>query len=199
MKKLCVFAAIVCAAAVTEAATFKWTTSSAKLYGVVAADVVDNGDYAVATSGTVNRGDKVLSLTYTLTLLDVSTDAVVGSVSGDVAYGTLGKVSTQGMEISAAADNTAYKYVFALEGTQSNLSSRGAEESYDYSAAALYTEFSGTITTASMGDTSLFESDTVPSTWTVSGIVSSGGTPEPTSGLLLLVGGSLLALRRKQK
>ena len=26
-----------------------------------------------------------------------------------------------------------------------------------------------------------------------------GGTPEPTSGLLLLIGGSLLALRRKQK
>ncbi len=28
---------------------------------------------------------------------------------------------------------------------------------------------------------------------------SSGGIPEPTSGLLLLIGGSLLALRRKQK
>ena len=29
--------------------------------------------------------------------------------------------------------------------------------------------------------------------------VPSAGTPEPTSGLLLLIGGSLLALRRKQK
>ena len=29
--------------------------------------------------------------------------------------------------------------------------------------------------------------------------VTSAGSPEPTSGLLLLIGGSLLALRRKQK
>ena len=30
-------------------------------------------------------------------------------------------------------------------------------------------------------------------------VPTSGGVPEPTSGLLLLIGGSLLALRRKQK
>ena len=33
----------------------------------------------------------------------------------------------------------------------------------------------------------------------VSGGSSGGGVPEPTSGLLLLVGGAMLALRRKQK
>ena len=37
-------------------------------------------------------------------------------------------------------------------------------------------------------------------TWTdTSGGGGSGGVPEPTSGLLLLVGGAMLALRRKQK
>ena len=38
-------------------------------------------------------------------------------------------------------------------------------------------------------------------TWKPSGIAGggTGGVPEPTSGLLLLVGGTMLALRRKQK
>ena len=37
------------------------------------------------------------------------------------------------------------------------------------------------------------------STWTDTSGGGSGGVPEPTSGLLLLVGGAMLALRRKQK
>jgi hypothetical protein len=62
---------------------------------------------------------------------------------------------------------------------------------------------SGTITTALMGTTEF--PDVVPSSWAVTGITktATGGggetIPEPTSGLLLLVGGAMLALRRKQK
>ena len=40
-----------------------------------------------------------------------------------------------------------------------------------------------------------FNNPLTPGGWTDAG----GGTPEPTSGLLLLVGGAMLALRRKQK
>ena len=111
MKKLIICAAIVCAAVVAQAASFKWTTSSAKLYGVTAASVIDNGSYGAASSGTTDRGDKVLnssgsgtgSLAYILSLYDVSTDALVGSTSGIVTYGSLGKVGTSDMEVAAAA------------------------------------------------------------------------------------------------
>ena len=55
-----------------------------------------------------------------------------------------------------------------------------------------------------MGDTTIGANP--PTTWSISGITktaqSGGGgetIPEPTSGLLLLVGGAMLALRRKQK
>jgi len=209
MKKLVFMLATVACAATMQAASFNWVTTS-KLYGVTAASVLDNGSYAAATSGTTDRGDKVLgTLNYVLTILDASTDAVIGSASGTASYGSLGKISTSGIEVAGAAQGTTYKYVLALTGAQSDLQSRGevtsGEYKYDYSAATVATELSGTITTATMGLTSL-PADLVPSTWTVSGITKTpvgggggggGDIPEPTSGLLLVVGGAMLALRRK--
>ena len=191
MKKLMFMLAVVACAATMQAATFAWNTS-AKLYGVTAASVVDNGSYAAASSGTTDRGDKVLTLTYALSILDASTDALVGSATGSVEYGSLGKVSTE-ITVNEALVGTAYKYVLALTGTQSNLSGRGVDGAYDYSGAALATEMSGTITTATMGNTDL--GDIVPTSWTVSGIAP---VPEPTSGLLMLVGLGALALRRRR-
>ncbi len=47
------------------------------------------------------------------------------------------------------------------------------------------------IASNSLGGSALGDTMTVP--------ITEGGIPEPTSGLLLLIGGSLLALRRKQK
>ena len=203
MKKLIVCATIACATVVVRAATFDWVTSSAKMYGVVAANVTGNGSYGVATSGTTDRGDKVLALNYVLTILDATTDAEIGSASGTVSYGSLGKVNTGDIEVAGAEQGTTYKFLLELTGSQSNLRSRGEDTvaGYDYSAATLSTQYSGTVTTAAMGGSSLFESDWVPSAWTVSGITpigSSGDVPEPTSGLLLVLGGSILALRRKR-
>ena len=209
MKKLMFMLATVACAATMQAAVFDWSTSS-KLYGVTAASVVDNGSYGAASSGSTDRGDKVLtSLSYVLTLFDASTDAEVGSASGTVSYGSLGKVDTSGINVAAAAQGTTYKYVLALTGAQSDLQSRGevtsGEYKYDYSAATVATELSGTITTATMGNTDL--GNIVPSAWTVSGITKTpvgggggggGGVPEPTSGLLLALGGAMLALRRKR-
>ena len=191
MKKLVIAAAIICVAAISQAATFNWTSGSVKLYGVTSASVLDNGTYAAATSGTTDRADKVCTLTYLLTILDG--EKVVGTATGDVTYGSLGKLGTVGMEVDAAGDGKTYNYVLALTGTQSNLSGRGVDGEFDYSAATLSAEISGTVTTSTMGATNLPE--TAPSSWTVSGVTA---VPEPTSGLLMLVGLGALALRRRR-
>ena len=191
MKKIAIAAAVICIAAISQAATFDWASTSVKLYGVTAANVMDNGTYAAATTGTDNRADKVCTLTYLLTILDG--DTVIGTATGDVKYGTLGKLGTTGMEVAAAQDGKTYNYVLTLTGTQSNLSGRGVDGDFDYSGATLTAEISGTVTTASMGGTLLPE--TAPSSWTVSGVTA---VPEPTSGLLMLVGLGALALRRKR-
>ena len=190
MKKLVIAAAIICVAAISQAATFNWTSGSVKLYGVTAADVTGNGTYA-ASSASANRADNVCTLTYLLTILDG--EKVVGTATGDVTYGSLGKLGTVGMEVDAAGDGKTYNYVLALTGTQSNLSGRGVDGEFDYSAATLSAEISGTVTTSTMGATNLPE--TAPSSWTVSGVTA---VPEPTSGLLMLVGLGALALRRRR-
>ena len=193
MKKLVIAAAIICVAAISQAASFSWTSSSVKLYGVNSASVLDNGTYAAASSGTTDRADKVCTLTYLLTILDG--EKVVGTATGDVTYGSLGKLGTVGMDIAAAEGGKTYNYVLALTGTQSNLSGRGVDGDFDYSGATLSAEISGTITTAIAGDTPLPE--TAPSSWTVSGITAAA-VPEPTSGLLMFVGLGALALRRRR-
>ena len=190
MKKLVIAAAIICVAAISQAATFNWTSGSVKLYGVTAADVTGNGTYA-ASSASADRADKVCTLTYLLTILDG--EKVVGTATGDVTYGSLSKLGTVGMEVDAAGDGKTYNYVLALTGTQSNLSGRGVDGEFDYSAATLSAEISGTVTTSTMGATNLPE--TAPSSWTVSGVTA---VPEPTSGLLMLVGLGALALRRRR-
>ena len=190
MKKIAIAAAVICIAAISQAATFDWASSSVRLYGVTSASVLDNGTYA-ASSASADRADKVCTLTYLLTILDG--DTVIGTATGDVKYGTLGKLGTTGMEVAAAQYGKTYNYVLTLTGTQSNLSGRGVDGDFDYSGATLTAEISGTVTTAAMGGTLLPE--TAPTSWTVSGITA---VPEPTSGLLMLVGLAGLALRRRR-
>ena len=61
------------------------------------------------------------------------------------------------------------------------------------------------VTMKAIGDTGVAfqelsdESGVSSMTWKPGGVAGGSGVPEPTSGLLLLVGGAMLALRRKQK
>jgi len=198
MKKLIIALGAVVMAAGVQAATFSWTTS-AKAYGVDATTVVDNGNYASGTTAMKNNG----TWNYVLTLYASGTESVVGSASGAASFGSTGKVSTSGIEIAAAAAGTTYDYVLTITGTQNSLTARGEEASYDYTAAQLATTLSGSITTANNGVTGL--QTAAPSTWAISGITAVAPPPgpepipEPTSGLLMLLGVAGLALRRKQK
>ncbi len=191
MKKLVIALAAVAMAVASQAATFKWTTDAVP-YGVDAASVLDNGNYTAGTTQMKNKG----TWSFVLAIYDASTGALVGqSTSTSVKFGTTNaKVSTNSITVNGAAASSTYNYVLTITGTQTDLNARAVDGAFDYTAAALETTLSGTVTTASTGASALATS--LPTSWTVSGIVP---VPEPTSGLMLLLGMAGLALRRKQK
>lgn len=190
MKKLMIIAAVAMAAIVSQAATYKWTTSAVP-YGVNAATVGDNGDYAAGTTQMKNQG----SWTFVLALYDTTTHDLVGqSAETTVKFGaTNAKISTNSIVVDAGVQGASYDYILTITGTETSLTDRGIDGAYDYTGATLSTTISGSLTGVSTG-AATFTSD-LPSTWTVSGIVAA---PEPTSGLLMLLGMAGLALRRKR-
>ena len=201
MKKLMVAAAIVCAAVASQAAVFNWTTDTTRLWGVNPAEVGDNGPYGINSSKSDYRADKAgLSLGYKLTILSADGLTEIGYKEGTVELGKLGKVATE-IDVAEAEQNTDYKYVFELKGAQDTLTSKESE-TYDYSGAQLAASFEGGIKTAASGQTDILY-ETTPDSWTISGIVTKETpvpppVPEPTSGLLLLLGVAGLALRRRR-
>ena len=215
MKKLIVSAAIVCAAVAVQAASFNWASDgvdggkAARLYGVAASGVLDNGSYD--KSGTladrIDRG--TYSLQAMITILDATTGAEVGHSSWvTLGAGESGGASATGMNVSEAAAGTAYKYKIDVQGTQGSLTSKGSAVdggdgyNYDYTSAIITASLEGDVTTATMGGTTIAINP--PTSWTVSGITKTaqggggGDIPEPTSGLLLVLGGAMLALRRRR-
>ncbi len=209
MKKMIVMFAAAAMATASQAATFKWTTDSAP-YGVDAAAVTDNGNYTAGTTAMKGQG----TWSFVLSLYETGTDTLVGSATTSVKFGaTNQKVSTGSIQVSEAAANTTYDYKLVITGTQTSLTGRGEDTTagFDYSGAILTSTLTGNIKTAPTGTTGL--ATDLPSAWTISGITAlapptppdpgptpgPGPIPEPTSGLLLLVGGAMLALRRKQK
>lgn len=189
MKKIILVIAAVAMATMAEAAAFKWQ-GTANQNGVALGALDGDGTYAAG--GSSMKGNSTLA--YVLNIYDAS-DALLGSASGNVAWAATGpkfNVSGTVADIDAWTVGSAnYKYEIILTGTQSDMIAY-TDAKWDYSDATVSATLTGTFD----GKTGAASIKTgAVSNWTVAGAVA---VPEPTSGLLLLLGMAGLALRRKQ-
>ena len=186
MKKLLVFAACTMLAAVTQAASVGWTLAGANNYANDAYQFFVIGQKGATSIATITA------------LLDAGTD------TSSYAFGS-GKISGTG---TASALATAAGAPTLEPGTYTGFfvvfdAAEPASGSANYAVVSGASTLTKTIA-ATTAQTS-FASGSAASilnnadNWKSFGTGGGGDIPEPTSGLLLLVGGAMLALRRKQK
>lgn len=178
MKKLIVVLAAVALAAMSQAASVSWTVSN--IYKG------NTTDKALTTDGYMVYlvNDATYSRTDALSALEAGTLDVSGKATVSSGLTADGKVNKT-VDLGALADGS-YTFYNVIVGDGNAL-------------------ISGTVTATitSVGDSQIqsFNAKTLSqnsANWKPAG-GGSGDIPEPTSGLLLLVGAGMLALRRKQK
>ena len=192
MKKLLIAAAAVAVAVASQAATFDWAT--AKAYGIasatIAAGLTDGTHYAAATSSNANTMYNQIS-SYTATWAYEIT--FTGTAGTDKLSGTLGSDDFNSREIAKlnlASDLivqtdpvTPVNYSIVITGTIKD----GNNKTWNLTSDAI----AGTWDVPSLGDLNLVTA--VPTGWTAAAAI-----PEPTTGLLVLLGVAGLALRRRR-
>ena len=190
MKKLMIAAAIVCAAAISQAAAITWGTGKVN---TVDADGAWTGNSAYNKSGS-----SVVSLTITAYLYDATGANILGSTTltgtGDQLFTSKSSaISNQSFldgegQVVEVANATKYMASIVMSGDFGN----GGTQ--DFLATDKF-EF----TSAGNGETSLkFDTDPKILNVTAGTVQWTEAVPEPTSGLLLLLGVAGLALRRRR-
>ena len=195
MKKLIIVAAIAAGALVSQAASFSWETSG-KAYSIadatMAAGLAAGTTYGVGSKNADSMSNQITSYgavwSYVLTLTDgTTTDTLSGTLgSGDFSSRYVQKTLSSSIWDGATADdpvNVTYSLVFT--GTVTD----GQSKSWTITSDTI----TGTKQYSGVGDLALSTSG--PSSWSTPG---SSGVPEPTSGMLMLVGLAGLALRRRR-
>ena len=185
MKKLIVMLSIAGAAFMSHAASVYWTCTN--VYAGNASDTVSGVAYFLTTD--------MLAYSDAQALQGKGASAITAALGSAYSYqgsdGAFGKatadaVSNAALGLADSSNYTAYLMIFdTAEVTDSS-------KFYLTPTKSLAT-FSGTETGSVKFGTQKTASQS-SANW-----VSAGAIPEPTSALLLLVGGAMLALRRKQK
>ena len=169
MKKLVIAAAIVCAAAFAQAASVSWTCTAVK-------------------GGDGNKITTDMAYTFIVAIYDATTSTKLGESSSSTI--TFNAVSGT---VADAENSHNYYAVLSASNKDYALADSIANTKFYFSTDAMST-YKINLTTGS----GLTDETTGIGTWSASSWQSQS-VPEPTSGLLLLLGVAGLALKRKQK
>ena len=174
MKKVMMFvAALICAVA-TQAASINWNSGTIQIEGATVGKGAVNGYLYLVTEGEYNA-------------LDFSDGkAAYDTYKAKTATATAASTKTGTIKLTSTANIGDTQYAVII---------------YETSDASQFIISKGYDSVNDLGvQNNLGSQNIVTAPGATSWTPTSGGdVPEPTSGLLLLVGGAMLALRRKQK
>ena len=193
MKKLMIAAAIVCAAAFAQAASVQWNSGTIYVASDAAGTTGTTADY----KATLSTGARpVTAYVYELTLeaytaalaMDTATlyDTYFGKVDTKVAAKTtVGNGTANPLAYEVADNSTIYGLVLYVDTNNANLPD--GKDAFVKAALA-----SAETATTALQVGNMITANAVSTTWTAVPV------PEPTSGLLLLLGVAGMALRRRR-
>ena len=192
MKKLMIAAAVALVAVATQASTFRWSTANKVYLDNSEMSTWKDGDVLTAlTTGTKGYMDATMysAITWSADIALTyggSTENITGITPGYSSHKISKDVASTLFELPTDESTKTYSWTVVITGSWKD--AQGNEWTITSDEITGSKEYSKL--TAEQINTG------VPTTWTVHG---PSDVPEPTSGLLLLLGVAGLALRRKQK
>ena len=169
-------------------------------FGAQAASVNWSGSNVYAGDGSSNKGSGYVG--YLFLVSDYAAADVAAAIDAGNWATVSGKAHAQQYTTTAgkyAGAATASDVADALAGTSQTAYAVIFNAGSVDAATKYYITSTKTMTINSVGSTTFALGSQAASQTASWGTVPTSGTPEPTSALLLLVGGAMLALRRKQK
>ena len=190
MKKLIIAVAAVCAAVAVQAATANWKASASNMYAGNSTDKYTGTAY-VFDAGVMSQS-ALFAIFAAGTDIGSSTAGYVGSAA--INAGAMSGVSlSYGEQSTSASDTNDYTFYFAVIQDDAIYFSNEKALSANATATAKSVPF------GTQNGTSTFSSVAASGTgYQGAGYWSSAAVPEPTSGLLMLLGMAGLALRRRR-